>query len=99
MKKIKDINIGGVDFELIKNINTPRELKVLSECYVKPSTTKWLIYNEWLRLAYNNLDATEFGIASFNSMIFTLYFEFENNGKNYKAYITPDHKYICEVSE
>ena len=99
MKKTKNINIGGVSFELIKNIKTPRELKELSECYAKPSTIKWLIYNEWLRLAYNNLNATEFGVASYNSMIFTLYFEFKKDGKEYKAYITPSHNYISEVSE
>ena len=99
MKKTKNINIGGIDFELVKSINTPRELKELCECYTKPSTTKWLIYNEWLRLAYNDLNATKFGVASHNSMIFTLYFEFENNGKEYKAHITPCHNYISEVSE
>lgn len=97
MKKTKTINIGGISFELIKNINTPRELKELSECYTKASTRKWLIYNEWLRLAYNDLGATEFGVASFNSMIFILYFEFKKNGKKYKAYITPCHNYLCEV--
>ena len=99
MKKIKNINIGGISFELIKHINTPRELKDLCECYAKASTAKWLIYNEWLRLAYNNLGATNFGVASFNSMVFTLYFEFAKNGKGYKAYITPCHNYLCEVSE
>lgn len=98
MKKTKNIIIGGINFELIKSINTPRELKALCECYAKPSTTKWLIYDEWLRLAYNNLNVTKFGVASFNSMIFTLYFEFENNSRKYKAYITPSHNYICEVS-
>ena len=97
MKKTKTINIGGISFELIKNINTPRELKELSECYTKASTTKHLIYNEWLRLAYNNLNATKFGVSSYNSMIFTLYFEFKKDGKEYKAHITPCHNYLCEV--
>ena len=97
MKKTKNINIGGISFELIKSINTPRELKDLCECYAKASTRKWLIYNEWLRLAYNNLNATKFGISSYDSMIFTLYFEFEKDGKEYKAYITPSHNYLCEV--
>lgn len=97
MKKTKNINIGGTSFELVKHINTPRELKDLCECYTKASTTKHLIYNEWLRLAYNNLNATNFGVASFNTNIFTLYFEFKKDGKNYKAYITPCHNYLCEV--
>ena len=99
MKKTKTINIGGISFEFIKHINTPRELKELSGCYVKASTRKWLIYNEWLRLAYNDLNATKFGVASYNTNIFTLYFEFKNNGKEYKAYITPSHNYLCEVVE
>lgn len=97
MKKEKVV-INGVNFEKVRggvnNINT--NLKTLYECYERPSTSKLLIYNEWCDFA-KKVDATEYGIASYNANIFTFDFCFKYEDKKYYAHITPSHNYICEV--
>ena len=94
----KEIVINGVEFKKVKggvnNINT--NLKDLYQCYDRPSTSKILIYNEWCDFA-KKVDATEYGIASYNANIFTFDFMFSFNDVIYYAHITPSHNYIYEV--
>lgn len=94
----KEIVINGVEFKKVKggvnNINT--NLKDLYQCYDRPSTSKILIYNEWCDFA-KKVDASNFGIASYNANIFTFDFMFSFNDVIYYAHITPSHNYIYEV--
>ena len=73
MKEFKIVN--GKKFEIMKpiekSINVSR--KGLFDCYKKPSFAKKCIYREWERFCFIHFDdITNFGIESYNCMIFTL---------------------------
>lgn len=97
MKKEK-ITINGVNFEKVKggvnNINT--NLKDIYQCYDRPSQAKVNIFKEWCDFA-KKVDASNYGIASYNANIFTFDFMFSYENAIYYAHITPSHNYICEV--
>ena len=97
MRKEK-IVINGVKFEKvggnIHNINT--NLKNLYQCYDRPSQAKVGIYNEWVDYA-RKVDASKWGIATYNANVFTFDFCFKYESKKYYAHITPCHNYIVEV--
>ena len=97
MKKEK-ILINGVEFEKVRgsvnDINT--NLKDIYQCYDRPSQAKVSIYNDWCDFA-KKVDASNWGIASYNANIFTFDFCFKYEDKKYYAHITPCHNYICEV--
>lgn len=98
MKKEKTITINGIEFEKVRgsvnDIDT--NLKTLYEAYDRPSQAKVGIYNEWCEYA-KKVNASNYGIASYNIMMFTFDFMFSYNDTIYYAHITPSHNYIVEV--
>lgn len=92
------------DFELV-NKNTKKEKQLqeiepryssLWECYNNFSRSKEnaLEYCHNLQSKYNGFNG---GIVSYNIMQFTYTFEFKEDGKHYKAYITKVHNYLVEL--
>lgn len=100
MKKEK-ILIQGVEFEKVKNLQlkTCFELKGIYQAYEKPSMKKVSIYHNWYEFTekLDLVNSAYYGIASYNSNIFTFDFCFKYESKKYYAHITPSHNYICEV--
>ena len=101
MEKEKIITINGVEFEKVKNIylKNDYELKAIYQCYARPSTYKVNAYNYWVDYAkrLDLLKVAYYGIASYNSNIFTFDFCFKYESKKYYAHITPSHNYIMEI--
>lgn len=100
MKKEK-ITINGIEFEKVKNLNikTCFELKGIYQAYGKPSMKKVSIYHNWYEFTekLDLVNSAYYGIASYNSNIFTFDFCFKYESKKYYAHITPSHNYICEA--
>ena len=98
MEKEKYIEIKGVKFEKVSGsiniVNT--NLKTLYQCYDRPSQAKVGIYNEWVEYA-RKVDASKWGIATYNANVFTFDFCFKYEDKKYYAHITPCHNYIVEI--
>lgn len=101
MKKEKYVEIKGVKFERVKSLylKNDYELKAIYDCYDRPSTYKVNAYNYWVDYArgLDLLKVAYYGVASYNSNIFTFDFCFKYESKKYYAHITPSHNYICEV--
>ena len=78
MTKYTDIN--GIDFEthkskytksmIEKHLNKP--IKLLDDCYEKPSSTKRAIYNGIHRLFGNTKNITRLSVTSYNTFAFTM---------------------------
>ena len=97
MKKEKYVEIEGVKFEKVRgSVNHNTNLKTLYEAYERPSQAKVSIYNKWVEYA-KKVDANNYGIASFNCMMFTFDFMFSFNDVIYYAHITPSNNYLYEV--
>lgn len=76
--------LHGVEFDVVKvgkdrlhnmMCDTIRNVKILDECYKKPSYAKQYIYNmwcEWFMALDNDYRQTYFGINSYNTHMFTL---------------------------
>ena len=101
MKKEKTIIIEGVKFEKVKSlqIKTCFELKGIYQAYGKPSITKVSVYHSWYEFTekLNLVNSAYYGIASYNSNIFTFDFCFKYEDRKYYAHITPSHNYIMEI--
>lgn len=105
----KTMTINGVDFEVLKPFKQGAEKivyysnRTLTDCYERPSQAKRSIYHWWEEWYYSlpiidiDINATSFGVHSFNSMMFTLTFPITINGKQYHCYITPKHNYIQKL--
>ena len=98
------VAIGGKIFEIAGCINSEKfqeavhrcvNLPMLDECYNKPSQAKINIYDEWNEFRYKNCGLCgACGVASFNTMCFTLDFIISNGFDNFYAHITPAHNYL-----
>ena len=80
LKDVLTVKLGGENFEIVKSddmeylkkrarINSGVDL---SSCYIKCSNVKKSIYRKWLEWVRNNECINNFGISSYNPMIFTL---------------------------
>lgn len=94
----KYIEIGNITFELKNNLNVKQghELKRLENCYNKASARKYYVYKFWQEFALNNNSGAYYGIASYNSMMFTFDAQIDFEGKSYYIHITPTYNYIME---
>lgn len=98
------VKIGGRTFEIVGCINTEClqqsinhcfTLPTLTECYSRASATKISIYEDWRTFLYNNSKTFgAIGVASYNSMTFTIDCIFVNEIGNFYAHITPAHNYL-----
>lgn len=79
MKKYVELN--NVSFELKKaksELHPITQVRDLGDCYAKPSTVKYEIYNDWLKwYLYCKVNLSlyslrHFTINSYNTMMFTL---------------------------
>ncbi len=95
----KYIKIEDISFEVKNNLNIKKdyELKILESCYNNCSDTKEYVYNEWLKFSRLHNSGYYYGVASYNSMIFTFDAMIEFEDKKYYIHITPTHNYIMEV--
>ena len=109
--KMKVISLNGVDFEVSRkalDIDPIRYMgRNLDECYEHPSDRKRRIWNEWVNYFHeltNPLGRISLTMAhpfvnSYNTNVFTIGCNFNLNGVNYSAKITPTHNYICVTSK
>lgn len=78
---MKQIELNNVTFEVKKakgKLHPITQIRGLGDCYSKPSTVKYEIYNDWLKWYLDcKMDLSlyrlaHFTINSYNSMMFTL---------------------------
>lgn len=98
------MNVNGIDFEVEKSLNDVMEKAYslpgcmytyydIFEAYERPSSAKVSIFNEW-RDFVQQVDGYGLKIVSRNKFMFTLCFNFEQDGHKFFAYITPSHNYV-----
>lgn len=103
----ENIKLNKKGFTLLKGAeaekvyNASPNYSRLDECYVSYSSQKesayyycWNLYKT-LDPDYKYLDTA--GINSYNIMTFTYTFEFDAEGKHWKALITRDYNYVVEA--
>lgn len=88
----------GICYELQKKTYVPPLVeqhphRTLFQCYERPSQTKVTIYNFWAGYT-KNINAQGFKVASYNTNVFTLEFDFYKNRTLFHARITPRHNYL-----
>ena len=99
---MKNINICGTTFEVIKTRKPISDFSVSTRCrtlnhyYEKPSQSKISIYNEWCDWVrdVNNSEfgyVTNFGVSSANTFQFTITFRLVWMDNVYVGYITRNH--------
>ena len=107
LKDVLTVKLGGENFEIVKSddmeylkkramINSGVDL---SSCYIKCSNVKKSIYRKWLEWARNNECINNFGISSYNPMIFTLSTICKKSNVENVLYITPSHNNFCISNE
>ena len=69
------LTLDGITFEVCKPCTTKDKViytRDIYECYERPSQTKIAIWNEWCRYFIDKRNCFRFGVASYNSMQFTI---------------------------
>ena len=95
------MTLNGKYFEVgkaIRNEELPAcSFRSVNDVYKNPSATKQEIFCDWLKWFIEN--GGYCGVASFNSMIFTIdgLVNDSETGKEYYCHITPTHNYCYEV--
>lgn len=94
----KFIDIAGERFDIrVKTVpDLPNRQLDLYDCYKRPSEAKREIYEYWLLWACRS-GVKNFGIESYNSMMFTLSGKIEIKGKKYWLYITKTRQELFEI--
>ena len=97
LKDVLNVEIGGVDFDIVKNKYYDYSEKAiynnngrgLSDCYIKCSIAKKKIFDEWKTWFISNLNTCCcFGVQSYNCMIFTLGCKYADINKNISGIIS-----------
>lgn len=99
LKDVLNLKIGNEEFEIVNGgdlsyskIQCINNSGVgLSNCYLKCSNAKRSIYREWLEWACENDCIKNFGISSYNCMMFTLTTTYDKTNIDNIIYITPSH--------
>lgn len=82
------------------NVNSPWYYngRTLQECYKNCSRAKQNAYVDCLDLC-RLLNGENFGVSSYNSMMFTCHFTFNFDGKQFYCVITKAHNYAYPIGE
>lgn len=105
----KYTDICGIDFETHKSKHTKqmieahlnRPIKLLNNCYKKPSATKQAVYNGIRRLFGDSRQVSRLSITGYNTDFFTmgaLYLDYETGEIIGYMKITKDHNYLYLMS-
>ena len=105
MKKREQLFLGE-DFTYNKNIDKyynnkdflDLDYKTLYQCYNTCSNIKHNIYNYYEKLLHNNCDVVyQYGVRSYNQMMFTLHGVIKKDNKYYYIVITKSNNYYKEI--
>lgn len=108
---MKTITLNGVEFEVSRKALDIEPIRYMGRnldgCYERPSVKKRRIWNEWVNYFYEltnpshsiSLSMAHPFVNSYNVNVFTIGCNFNLNGVNYSAKITPRHNYIWITSK
>lgn len=100
MSRKKAVCISGKHFDVCNLACMPDKTRTLYDCYKKPSTSKILIYNDWLDWLHEVSENVNdyLTITSYNFARFTLSGYVTHNNQTYRLCISPTTNLAMKVS-